>query len=148
MRAYFWPRSIMKRFLVTVAFLSAVCASAANLVLPIRAVVDGDTISSTLALPCPLCNVSIRILGIDTPETSYLAKCPAEKAKGLEAKAFVKTLVGKETTMTVKNVKWDKYGGRIDGIVVIANVDVGAELLKNSLARPYTGIGPKSDWCS
>jgi endonuclease YncB( thermonuclease family) len=136
----------MKNLLFILLLVCGV-ANAAGLVLPIKNVVDGDTISTTLALPCPLCNVSVRILGIDTPETSYLAKCPAEKAKGLEAKAFVKMLVGNEKTMTVSGIKWDKYGGRIDGIVVIANVDVGAELLKNNLARPYTGVGPKSNWC-
>jgi endonuclease YncB( thermonuclease family) len=136
----------MKKLLFILLLVCGV-ANAAGLVLPIKNVVDGDTISTTLALPCPLCNVSVRILGIDTPETSYLAKCPAEKAKGLEAKAFVKMLVGNEKTMTVSGIKWDKYGGRIDGIVVIANVDVGAELLKNNLARPYTGVGPKSNWC-
>jgi endonuclease YncB( thermonuclease family) len=137
----------MKKLLFILLLVCGV-ANAAGLVLPIKNVVDGDTISTTLALPCPLCNVSVRILGIDTPETSYLAKCPAEKAKGLEAKAFVKMLVGNEKTMTVSGIKWDKYGGRIDGIVVIANVDVGAELLKNNLARPYTGVGPKSNWCN
>lgn len=139
----------MKSLLATI-ILSASCisASAANLTLPIRNVVDGDTINSTLKLPCPLCAVSVRISGIDTPESTYQAKCPKEKALGLEAKAYTKKLIGENTEMTVRNIKWDKYGGRINGYVEVEGVDIGKALIEKGLARPYTGIGPKSNWCN
>lgn len=138
----------MKKIITVLAlcFVSAASFSA-DLQMPIRGVSDGDTIRSSVALPCPLCAVSIRILGIDTPESNYLAKCPLEKARGLEAKEFVKKLVGSNTTMMVRNIKWDKYGGRINGHVEIAGVDVGQALIDRGLARPYTGQGPKSNWC-
>ena len=120
----------------------------ADITMPIRGVVDGDTIKTSVNLPCPLCNVSIRLLGVDTPESTYLAKCPAEKEKALAAKNFVKTLIGTNTTMVIRNFKWDKYGGRIDAYVSINGVDISQSLIDNGLARPYTGQGPKSDWCN
>jgi endonuclease YncB( thermonuclease family) len=118
------------------------------MVLPIRGVADGDTIRTLLKLPCPLCVASVRIRGIDTPETSHLAKCPAEKAKGLEAKAFLTNLIVGQETMMARNVKWDKYGGRIDAIVEINGVNIGDLMISKGFAKPYTGSGPKSNWCN
>lgn len=123
-------------------------AHAADYVMPIISVIDGDTIKSNVKLPCPLCKVSVRILGIDTPESNYLAKCAAEKEKGLEAKEFTKSLAEGQSTMIISGYKWDKYGGRIDAHVTINGVDVGQALIDKGLAKPYTGIGPKPDWCS
>lgn len=138
-------KHIFSAVLLTIA---AVSAHAADMVMPIRGVADGDTIQSSLKLPCPLCNVSVRILGIDTPETSYLAKCVAERARGLEAKKLVQAMAAGQKEMTVKNIKWDKYGGRINGHVFINGVSVGDTLIAQGLARPYTGLGPKSNWCN
>lgn len=138
----------MKLFLATLALaILPFSVGATDLEMPIKKVIDGDTISSELNLPCPLCLASVRILGIDTPESNFLAKCPKEKALGLEAKAVVKKLVGDNKKMTVRNVKWDKYGGRINGYVEVNGVDIGKTLIERGLARPYTGIGPKSNWC-
>ena len=143
-------KNTMKKLLTVLALsVFAVSSYAANeMVLPIRGVADGDTIRTTLKLPCPLCNVSVRILGIDTPESTFLAKCEKEKAKGLAAKAFVATMVQGQPEMVIKNFKWDKYGGRIDAYVEINGVSVGETLIKNGLAKPYTGEGPKPDWCN
>lgn len=140
----------MKKFLVA-AFLSIASVAAfanTDMTLPIRGVVDGDTIRSTVKLPCPLCVVSVRIRGIDTPESNHLAKCPAEKEKAAAAKAFILTLVGTNQTMLAKNVKWDKYGGRIDAIVEINGVDVGKEMIAKEFAKPYSGTGDKPNWCN
>jgi micrococcal nuclease len=139
----------MKKLLVAALLSTIMSASVAlDMTLPITAVIDGDTIKTTLSLPCPLCSVSIRILGIDTPETGFLAKCPAEKVKGLAAKEYLKKLVGDQKTMTVHNVQWDKYGGRMDANVEINGIDVGKDMLEKGFAKPYTGVGPKPDWCS
>jgi endonuclease YncB( thermonuclease family) len=132
---------------ILILSLFSVTSFAADMVLPIKKIVDGDTISTTLSLPCPLCNVSIRILGIDTPESTYLAKCPKEKAKGLEAKAFLTRLVIGQPTMKARGVTWDKYGGRIDAIIEINGINVGDEMIKQGFAKPYTGNGPKPNWC-
>jgi micrococcal nuclease len=137
----------MKTLLLSALLVLSSTAYAADMVMPIRGVADGDTIRSTLKLPCPLCNVSVRILGIDTPESNYLAKCPAEKAKGLEAKAFLINMTTGQTEMMARGVKWDKYGGRINANVEIDGVDVGKAMIAKGLAKPYTGEGPKPDWC-
>jgi micrococcal nuclease len=136
--------------ILTAIVLSALTLTsfAAEMVLPIRGVADGDTIKTTLKLPCPLCNVSVRVLGIDTPESTHLAKCPAEKARGLAAKEFVTNLAQGQETMIIKSFKWDKYGGRIDAYVEINGVNVGEKLIANGFAKPYTGEGPKPDWCN
>jgi endonuclease YncB( thermonuclease family) len=138
----------MKQILLSVLLAFSASAFAdTDMKLPIRGIADGDTIKTSLKLPCPLCSASVRIRGIDTPETSFLAKCPAEKAKGLEAKAFLINLTTGQETMMARNVKWDKYGGRIDAIVEINGVNVGDLMISKGFAKPYTGVGPKPNWC-
>jgi len=139
----------MKRILAVI-FLSVVSVAsfATDMILPITGVVDGDTIKGQLSLPCPLCSISIRVRGIDTPESTYLAKCAKEKDLGHKATDYVKQLISSHEIMTVKDVKWDKYGGRIDGYVVVDGIDIGATLIEKGLARPYTGEGPKPNWCN
>lgn len=120
-----------------------------EMLLPIVGGVDGDTIKTRIdALPCPLCKVSIRLRGIDTPEKGHRAKCAKEANLALHASKMTKDMIGSATLMTVRNPDWDKYGGRIDGEVIINGLNVGNELIANGLARPYTGKGPKPDWCS
>jgi len=113
-------------------------------------VIDGDTIKiilSPLKDYPPLDKVSIRILGIDTPEHDWRAKCVLEQELGIKAKQHVIDLVGDAKRIKVTNYKWDKYGGRIDGTVSVNGVDIGQSLIENKLAKPYTGKGPKSNWC-
>ena len=118
-----------------------------GMLLPIIKVVDGDTIETRLNLPEPLNKVYIRIIGIDTPESNFLAKCVKEKEMGIAAKEFLKEYLKNEKNMIVKDYKWDKYGGRIDGIVYIGNVNINELMITKHYARPYTGQGAKSDWC-
>ena len=113
-----------KTFAILLLSFSSLSVSAADMIMPIRGIADGDTIKSTLKLPCPLCNVSVRILGIDTPESTYLAKCEKEKTLGLEAKAFLTVLTSGKETMMARSIKWDKYGGRIDAYVEIDGINI------------------------
>lgn len=138
----------MKQYILSALLVLSTSVYAADMILPIRSITDGDTIRSTVKLPCPLCNVSIRIIGIDTPESTWRAKCQKEKELGLQAKAFVISLTQNQTSMIARNVRWDKYGGRILAHVEIDGKDVGQQLIARGLAKPYTGIGPKSDWCN
>lgn len=142
----------MKRFLVSLFLL---CTSVAGFAadrywkdLPIIEVVDGDTIQTKLvSLPYPLYNVKVRILGIDTPEKNYLAKCDKEKQLGLQATTKMGELIGTSTLMTLKNAKWDKYGGRVDSEVIVNNINLGQRMIELGYARPYSGTGPKPNWC-
>jgi len=134
--------------LLTLLLLVPIIAFAHDLSFPIVSVIDGDTIKTVLPMPCPLCNVSIRIRDIDTPESTWRGKCDKEKALGLKATEFVKNLAKNQTIMTIRDADWDKYGGRIDAHVFINDVDVGKALLKAGLAKPYDGTGSKPDWCN
>jgi endonuclease YncB( thermonuclease family) len=123
-------------------------AEASDLTLPVKAVYDGDTIDTKLTnLPVELQKVSIRILGIDTAELKTY-KCPAEKELAVKARSrLIELLSSTNNQMVVKNIKWDKYGGRIDGKVYNnQGVDVGQVLISENLAHPYDG-GTKSSWC-
>jgi endonuclease YncB( thermonuclease family) len=134
--------------IIAAFFLSPILAFAHDLVVPIISVTDGDTIKTILTLPCPLCYASIRIAGIDTPETNYLAKCAREKERGILATNFVKNLVKNQPVMIIKDPSWDKFGGRIDATVIVNDKNIGNELLAAGLAKPYNGTGPRPDWCN
>jgi micrococcal nuclease len=133
-------------FLLFFLFLSS-HAFANDMILPFRGVVDGDTVNTTLKLPCPLCNASVRQLGIDTPESNHLAKCAKERELGLKAKAFTASLFVNQEEFMARRIRWDKYGGRILGYIEVNGVDLGKALIDKGLAKPYFGSGPKPDWC-
>lgn len=138
----------MIKSILAIILLASSVASAHELLLPIRGVTDGDTIKTVVTLPCPLCEVSVRIIGIDTPEsTNRFAQCEKEKMLGIQATEFVKRLVATHTLMIVTDTDWDKYGGRILGTVYVNGVNIGQELINAGLAKPYFGSGPKPDWC-
>jgi micrococcal nuclease len=114
-------------------------------VIPLE-IVDGDTFKTNLiGLPDSLRKVSVRIKGIDTPEIK--GKCLQEIEKAIEAKSKLKEIISDYSAITVKNVKWDKYGGRILGDVYLSNGNnVASEMISSGLARPYSG-GSRTSWC-
>ena len=108
-------------------------------------VIDGDTLRAVIpSLPDPLHHVSIRIMGIDTPELR--AKCPKEKLNAKKAKEFLTSMYQKTKSITLKNYTWDKYGGRILSEVYFDEVDVSKVLLEQQLAVPYDG-SKKQSFC-
>ena len=51
------------------------------------------------------------------------------------------------TTVELKDIKDDKYLGRIDANVIMADGrDVGRVLIEEGLGRPYAG-GRRAPWC-
>ena len=106
---------------------------------------DGDTCYVTAkTLPIPLQRMSVRILGIDTPETR--GDCPEEKALALRGREFANVAFNGAETIEFLNLKWDKYGGRVLADVWLDGVDYAALLIEAGLARPYDG-GKKEGWC-
>ncbi|MBT3348756.1 lipoprotein [bacterium] len=95
-------------------------------------VVDGDTIKISE-------NVSVRMLGIDTPETVHPRK-PVEKW-GPEASAWMKEILADDEKVCLigdeLNDKLDKYGRRLAYVFDEAGHDLSAELLESGLARGY-----------
>ena len=73
---------------------------------------DGDTCYVTApTLPEPLQKMSVRILGIDTPEIR--ADCESEKKLALKARELANKLFSTAEKIEFANLKWDKYGGRV-----------------------------------
>ena len=114
----------------------------------ITRVIDGDTVEIAVDfLPAPLPpKLSIRVMGIDTPEKAPRAQCDAEAALAKKASAFTKNAVANATKTEVYILKWDKYGGRVLGSVVFDGVSLSDSLISAGLARPYKGDA-KQSWC-
>lgn len=115
---------------------------------PITRVIDGDTVEFQAPfLPAPLKPVlSIRVLGVDTPEKGVRAKCVQEAALGEAASKFTKKMVTDSKKHQVTLVKWDKFGGRVLGDVLLDGKSLSEELIKQGYARPYFGK-KKDSWC-
>ena len=135
--------------MIRLAAIFALFASAASAeTYQITRVIDGDTVEIAVGfLPDPLPpKLSIRVLGIDTPEKAPRAKCEAEAAKAKEASAFTRAAVTKAREIDVQMTEWDKYGGRVLGHVIIDGQSLSDMLIRAGLARPYHGEA-KSSWC-
>ena len=114
----------------------------------ITRVIDGDTVEIAVDfLPKPLPpKLSIRVIGIDTPEKAPRAQCEAEAKKAVEATRFTKRAVAEATKTEVYLLKWDKYGGRVLGDVYLDHQSLAQSLISAGLARPYKGDA-KQSWC-
>jgi endonuclease YncB( thermonuclease family) len=112
-------------------------------------VTDGDTIVIAAPyLPLPLRpQLAVRIYGVDTPEKGHRAQCPAEAAAAERASAWTQTLVASSQKHQVILYKWDKFGGRVIGDIVVDGQSVRRGLIANGLAREYYGDA-KVSWCN
>ena len=115
----------------------------------ITRVVDGDTVEFEAPfLPPPLKQVlSIRVLGVDTPEKPPRNKCEKEGTAALAASAFTKKKIAEAKVLQIELVEWDKYGGRVLGDVIIDGQRLSQLLIQNGHARPYFGEA-KQSWCN
>ena len=91
-------------------------------------------------------SVSVRLRNVDTPEIH--GECEDEIKKALYAKQRLGELVPEGSTIEIKNIKNDKYPGRIDADVFdSAGRDVGLVLVKEKVGRSYSG-GKRQSWCN
>ncbi len=114
-------------------------------------IIDGDTIALNVENEKPLIQklgLSVRIRGIDTPERGSKAKCEKERALAEKATKLVNEIVGAmgQNELLLSNVKWDKFGGRINAFVKVNGVDIGKALLVRELAVENNGE-KKTKWC-
>jgi len=107
----------------------------------ITRVIDGDTVEIAVDfLPDPLPpKLSIRVIGVDTPEKAPRAKCEAEAKKAVEATRFTQRAVAEAKEVDIHIKSWDKYGGRVLGLVVLDGNGLSEMLIDAGLARPYKG---------
>lgn len=112
-------------------------------------VIDGDTVAfSAPWLPEPLKKeLSIRVFGVDTPEKSFRAKCPAEDKLGQAATSFTKDSIANAKKLQIVLMDWDKYGGRVLGDVLIDGQSLRGLLISKGYAREYYGEA-KTSWCN
>lgn len=115
----------------------------------ITKVIDGDTVEFVADfLPEPLKpSLSLRLYGVDTPDIGHHAKCPKEDFLGMRAKNFTQDFINNSHTISVVIIKWDKYGGRVNGDIIGDGKSLRRALLRNHLAVEYKG-DKKPDWCS
>jgi len=109
---------------------------------------DGDTVVFEAPfMPSPLKpQLSLRVLGVDTPEKGARAGCAAEAAAAEKASAFTKNLVANAKKIQIELKEHDKFGGRVLGDVIIDGKRLSEMLIANGHARAYFGE-KKSSWC-
>jgi endonuclease YncB( thermonuclease family) len=110
----------------------------------VLSVYDGDTLT-VLAYPWPGINthVSVRLLGVDTPEIR--GKCDLERTLAQQAREVALAALGTRVTLT--NIRHDKYAGRVLADITLADGRSLADvLIASGLARPYDG-GARQSWC-
>ena len=123
-------------------------ADQVNYVYKVIDVIDGDTIIIDTQKESKLIDklgLRVRIMGIDTPEKK--GKCQKEKDLAIQAMQFTKNLIYQKEII-LKDIKWDKFGGRINARIFFNDLDIGKELLKNKLAVEYFGEKKTKNWCS
>jgi endonuclease YncB( thermonuclease family) len=88
--------------------------------------------------------LSIRIVGIDTPEMK--GKCDHERMMALQAKAFLVKHLEQAQDIHIELIARDKYF-RVLSLIVADGLDLADEMVKAGLAYAYDG-GTKDLWCT
>ena len=109
-------------------------------------VVDGDTFAASVDVGNGVTtSVRVRVINVDTPEIKGV--CSDEIKRANQAKDFAKRVLPRGTKVELKNIKDDKYTGRIDANVILPDGrDFGSVLIDNKLGRRYSG-GKRAGWC-
>jgi len=110
----------------------------------VTSIYDGDTFRGTIKDYPPILGyrISIRIYGIDCPELKD--KNPKIKSLALQAKQYTVQRLREGKEIKLVDMRRDKYF-RICAKVLIDGKDLGQELIKKGLAKPYDG-GTKEKW--
>jgi endonuclease YncB( thermonuclease family) len=116
----------------------------------VTAIYDGDTFSFNMpGLPPKLNPLKIRVRGVDTPERGGKAKCDAERNAADRAREFTKKLIhGNGDKVLLKNLDWDKYGGRVDADVYVGDTLLSDRLIAGGYGREYHGEKRDIGWCN
>lgn len=107
-------------------------------------VIDGDSVEARMDLGGGLVRVvTIRIMGIDTPETNLADQRAAARA----VTAVVQRWVSAQPSLVAEYHEDDKYAGRIDGDLVspAGGQSLSEYLLAHGLGRAYDG-GTREPW--
>lgn len=110
-------------------------------------IVDGDTFAARVLLQDDIeISVRVRLRNVDTPELH--GQCIEEIIMANIARDRLSQLIPVGSVVELKNVKDDKYLGRIDANVIMPDGrDAGDLLVAEKLGRPYSG-GRRTGWCN
>lgn len=139
---------MIKIIITTLISMFAITTYANPYNFPITRVIDGDTVAfEAKFLPAPLKpELSIRVLGVDTPEKGHRAECEKEAKAAIAASEFTKQAVKNAKVTQVEIKSHDKYGGRVLGDIILDGKRLSTLLIENGHARPYKGE-KKESWC-
>ena len=138
--------AVMKKYLIAL-LLGFVCFQVQATPVVVEKIVDGDTFIGNIILAdgIEVLSVAVRLRNVDTPEIH--GECDDEIRKAQYAKQRLGELIPEGSTIEIKNIKNDKYPGRIDAHVFdSAGRDVGLVLVKEKVGRSYSG-GKRESWC-
>lgn len=137
---------MIKKYLI-LSCVMLICQSAFATPVIVKRIVDGDTFIANVILAdgIEVMSVSVRLRNVDTPELH--GECDYEIRRAEYAKQRLGELIPVGSMIEIKNIKNDKYAGRIDANVYdLANRDVGMVLVRENVGRPYSG-GKRQPWC-
>ena len=131
-----------------VSFLMALFVTGVAYATPaeVSYIIDGDTFAARVMLADDTkITVRVRLINVDTPEIH--GECESEIRAAFAAKARLSELLPVGSVAELRDIKDDKYLGRIDARVLTADGrDVGNVLIHENLGRPYSG-GRRDGWC-
>ncbi len=107
---------------------------------------DGDTCMMSLPGIHPLFgdHISVRLVGIDTPEMK--GRCEQEKQLARQARDLVRSTLDHARAIHLRKASRDKYY-RIDARVLADGQDLSEILITQGLAVPYDGGTKIKNWC-
>jgi len=116
-------------------------------------VIDGDTIDIDIPMGFGITKTKQRCRshGIDTPESRINTRRQPERIRekemGLEGKARMKVLCGKEVYIeSLDGGKLDKYGRLLINLDTLDGINISATLINEGLAIKYDGGRKKHVW--
>lgn len=109
-------------------------------------VFDGDTFAARVLVADGVgVDARVRLSDVDTPEIH--GACEREIQMALRARDRMADLLPVGSVVELRNIKDDKYLGRIDADVYLSDGrNLSKILLDEKLGRPYDG-GHRASWC-
>jgi micrococcal nuclease len=110
-------------------------------------VIDGDTIEVNVYIwPDLTQTTKLRLRGVDTPESKGKKISLCEKKAGVAATQFTRKWLQGAHDITISDVAYGKFAGRMIGRILKGDADLGDALVKAGHAIPYHG-GHRERWC-
>lgn len=123
-----------------------VCTRAYAVPAVVDYVLDGDTFAAHVLVADGVgVDARVRLSDVDTPEIHGMCECEIQMA--VRARDRMLDLLPKGCVVELRNIKDDKYLGRIDADVYLSDGrNLSKILLDEKLGRPYDG-GRRASWC-